>query len=1070
MIKNSSIIQEDDESLVNCLESLDKDDISILRQSIRIEKKKPEKPTKNHDEIEEIPEDFQEIREEIAENFDKDVIEEEIIAINPPQKYEKPLQIKDSSTNRCIKVIKARPISANIKPFPNENSSTESKFLLNKGFSLVKLEKNDKNLVNPFQSLNRPKTEFSTKRKNLITSSETGEFQEKVDILEKNDKFIKESPSKSKGLEQILKKIEQLDEEKKQELELFLERIIDGKLDIKSLLKFDFLPEKPQKTQLSNKIEILAKKPTNEQVCIEKPKEIKQIFVPEGKELLRIRVISSWNGANLAGLTEIQLFNGQGEQIKLFSNEIQVKNSSFSNAKCLKNLINGQFCTTEQENMWLAALPESPETLEIQIFFPENCDLAAIFIWNYNKSLIDSGKGVKEIEVFLRNQLVWNGVVRKGIGNELENYGEFIKIKHNFDEKLIKFSQFEKKINELDKKKDDFVKKTDVIVDCVKNNDEFVKKNDEILSKNDDFQMKSNDIPIKNNENQKKIDDSPKKKDDFAESLTNLSRKSVSRAHPKTVNLFEELENSENKKKQGKIAEKSGKIPLEANIAEKTSVENPEKNSAIQIQEAGLFLKNKPEMKQFAKNLPEKAEKQEKNLKKDDILIEKEKSITNDAIILQKSKKEKNLPKNATNEKFSEEFQEKTQKKCKNEETKSTMHQEPRKTLQKPDKALIKPAETSEKITKTEAIPEKSLGKTLDNFDKFIEEFEENLLNPQGAESKALPEDEAIEKIRFFNQTNESRLTLNQGSRERLLQAEAISMQRDVQNSLKILQNNLDFDPFPKKSVADFSTIPILPKGRELTLKLLETWGDEHYIGLTGVEIFSETGKTLQISLKNIQADPPDINILQGYGKDPRTIDKIVDGVYFTCDDVHMWLAPFSKGKDHLIQIDLGEEQRISAIRIWNYNKSRIHSFRGVKKLAISLDNRMIFHGQIKKANGTLENCHENCEYILFTTEEKIINSLEKNDWLSQFSLKNLQEAEKENYSGERPNTGTRDSLELEGILNEKIGCDGRPLTSVSRKPLVNKVFGEEARGASQNQSLFEVMGNLFINKTFVLE
>jgi hypothetical protein len=43
-------------------------------------------------------------------------------------------------------------------------------------------------------------------------------------------------------------------------------------------------------------------------------------------------------------------------------------------------------------------------------------------------------------------------------------------------------------------------------------------------------------------------------------------------------------------------------------------------------------------------------------------------------------------------------------------------------------------------------------------------------------------------------------------------------------------------------------------------------------------------------------------------------------------------------------------------IRIWNYNKSRIHSTRGVKLVKIALDDETIFQGEIKKAPGLLTN------------------------------------------------------------------------------------------------------------------
>jgi hypothetical protein len=39
-------------------------------------------------------------------------------------------------------------------------------------------------------------------------------------------------------------------------------------------------------------------------------------------------------------------------------------------------------------------------------------------------------------------------------------------------------------------------------------------------------------------------------------------------------------------------------------------------------------------------------------------------------------------------------------------------------------------------------------------------------------------------------------------------------------------------------------------------------------------------------------------------------------------------------------------------IRIWNYNKSRIHSYRGARLVTCTLDNKIIFKGEISKAPG----------------------------------------------------------------------------------------------------------------------
>lgn len=46
-------------------------------------------------------------------------------------------------------------------------------------------------------------------------------------------------------------------------------------------------------------------------------------------------------------------------------------------------------------------------------------------------------------------------------------------------------------------------------------------------------------------------------------------------------------------------------------------------------------------------------------------------------------------------------------------------------------------------------------------------------------------------------------------------------------------------------------TIPELPVGEQLVLNLKTTWGDRHYIGLNGIEVFSSEGYLLPIKKVN---------------------------------------------------------------------------------------------------------------------------------------------------------------------------------------------------------------------------
>ncbi|NWX28606.1 K0556 protein, partial [Notiomystis cincta] len=200
------------------------------------------------------------------------------------------------------------------------------------------------------------------------------------------------------------------------------------------------------------------------------------------------------------------------------------------------------------------------------------------------------------------------------------------------------------------------------------------------------------------------------------------------------------------------------------------------------------------------------------------------------------------------------------------------------------------------------------------------------------------------------------------GEHQRKEGLQALPKRQEEENSLEI-QDGSDFK------------IPVLPCGQHLVIDIRTTWGDRHYVGLNGIEVFSSKGEPVQIA--KITAEPPDINILPAYGNDPRVVINLIDGVNRTQDDMHLWLAPFTPGKPHFVFIDFVNSCQVAMIRIWNYNKSRIHSFRGVKDIIMLLDEQCIFKGEIAKASGTLSGAPEHFgDTILFTTDDDILEAI----------------------------------------------------------------------------------------------
>lgn len=62
-----------------------------------------------------------------------------------------------------------------------------------------------------------------------------------------------------------------------------------------------------------------------------------------------------------------------------------------------------------------------------------------------------------------------------------------------------------------------------------------------------------------------------------------------------------------------------------------------------------------------------------------------------------------------------------------------------------------------------------------------------------------------------------------------------------------------------------------------LQVNLMSSWGDPHYVGLTGLEVVGKGGQSIALDVSMVTASPRDLNDLPEYCNDLRTLDKSVN-------------------------------------------------------------------------------------------------------------------------------------------------------------------------------------------------
>ncbi|RLN36869.1 hypothetical protein BBJ28_00003548 [Nothophytophthora sp. Chile5] len=305
------------------------------------------------------------------------------------------------------------------------------------------------------------------------------------------------------------------------------------------------------------------------------------------------------------------------------------------------------------------------------------------------------------------------------------------------------------------------------------------------------------------------------------------------------------------------------------------------------------------------------------------------------------------------------------------------------------------------------------------------------------------------------------------------------STSASVEASYSVLASISSKDNGGTAAIHAVSEIPVLPSGRWLRIEILSTWGDPYYVGLNGVELFDHRGELVSFSNAEKQATawPESVNVLEENTDDPRVPKNLVDGHNFTCDDFHMWLTPFTSGQQHYVLLEMDTLVALSMVRIWNYNKSRTHTCRGVREARLVLydsypssltsgavdkqsgrgvDGNVVFEGEIRQAPGLVGagSMEASNEVILFTQDSGILQAIETNDEALRVLAREQEREEEDTYTIvetvrstmeiRRPRTSDtggqtveRNSKNQERDGDEqrpsRVGSDGRPMTMATR-------------------------------------
>lgn len=145
---------------------------------------------------------------------------------------------------------------------------------------------------------------------------------------------------------------------------------------------------------------------------------------------ISVRILSNWGHNQQIGLTGIEIYDINDALVPI--KEIKVINGNEDNILVLFNSENN---TTNEKKMWQCDYsPFQQFAIKLILVYESNKEIESIILWNFNGR--ELSKGIRDIEVYKDNAIIWKGMIKKGVFNSKEDYST----------KILLFGQAQHKI------------------------------------------------------------------------------------------------------------------------------------------------------------------------------------------------------------------------------------------------------------------------------------------------------------------------------------------------------------------------------------------------------------------------------------------------------------------------------------------------------------------------------------------------------------------------------------------------------------------------------------------------